>query len=204
MASIERRSVAIVAIVCVAIALGVQVVLAGSGLNPDKTLLSIFTSDGSGYPSVAVRIDGHPISGKYLSYAVSMYVHQSATNGAAVSPQTALKMAIDQVVNRQVVLDEAVRRGFVVTDAEVSTYLAQQVQGALDAPSADLDAVLAANGDADLAAYQADPKVRQSARDLLLMRKLVDSLSEGNPKFDYLAWRSQLRAAATVEIFVAQ
>lgn len=188
------------AVLLLAVGLATAVAVNGAAAQ-EHSLSELRRVANTEFPAIAARVNGHPISGQYLSYSVALIQQQSVARGQPASFQSATKQAIDRLVNRQVMIDAAERHGVRVSDSEVSAYLQAQVDRAADAPAEQYSEVLALNGNKDLSAYAADPRVRQHVRELLMMKKLVDSLTARNPRFDWLAYRDHLRTQAKVELY---
>jgi hypothetical protein len=190
---ISTRASVIAAAVVILVA-GLSVASA-AGRSP-MSVLSLLHQPTSAYPSVAMVINGHAISGS----AINEDVAAGEANG--LSHSAAIQAAVDRAINRELLYEEAVRRGFGASDAEVTAWFARQVDAANQHPeiASTVQDVLAANGDTDLQAYTHDPAVRAHIKRLITSTKLLNSLYAQDPNFDLAAFESGLRTKANIDI----
>jgi hypothetical protein len=198
----------VLAVAAVVVALGVAVVgqmpTAAARASGDTiaSIMSLLHQPTDQFPAVALTVDGHPVSGSFVNYEVTMIQYLAQQRHQTVSRHDAIQIAIDKAVRHELFLSEAQRRGLTVSDAEVSAFVQQQVQNAARQgdPQALMADVLQANGDATVGQYETDPKVLENARDLLLMQKLTQVLQAEQPGVNIVNYYNHLRGSATVQV----
>lgn len=184
-----------------ALLLAVTAALAwAGGVEPNRALLGLFRTPGTGYPSVAAVIDGREVSGQYMAYAVRQIQQNAATAGKSVTRAAAVNQVVDRLASAAAIAREATRRGYSASEDEVTAYLQRQTDEAVQLDPSSAAAVWAANGDADTNAYIHDPAVRALAARMIAGSKMFAALTEADPKFDVVAFTQGLRSTITVEV----
>jgi hypothetical protein len=198
-AELGRRAVLACAMAALLLAGTTALVWAG-GVQPNHALLDLFKTPGTGYPSVAAVIDGREVSGQYMAYAVKQIQQNAATAGKSVTRTAAVNQVVDRLASAAAIAKEAARRGYSASEDEVTAYLQQQTDGAVQLDPASAAAVWAANGDADANAYIHDPAVRALAARMIAGSKMFAALTEADPKFDVAKFTQALRSKIMVEV----
>ncbi len=172
-----------------------------AGPTPDPQLLSLFKTPNTQFPAVAMRIDGQPVSGQYLAYAVKQYEDNAASAGRTVTRAQAVEAVVDHLTTAAAIAHEAARHGYSVSEQEVTTYLTTQTNAAVAAFPAQAAAVWAANGDTDGSAYINDPRVRELAARMIAGGKMLAAMRASDPNFDAHAFAEQLKSSIPVELY---
>jgi len=115
-------------------------------------------------------------------------------NGVKVTRAAAVKQVIDRLATGDAVAKKAAALGYTVSEAEITAYLTDQVNKALQLEPAGIAAVWAANGNADADAYVHDPNVRAIAARLITGGRMLSDMAAADPKFDAKAFTTSLRA----------
>jgi hypothetical protein len=114
------RGIAVLGVVGVALMVGLGQATAGAPSPQVEGARGLLQIDGREYPAVVARVNDRPISGKALARQVYT-VRQANVTGNSV------QIALDQLIVREVLFQEAAARGIVVSEAEARNYaLAQQ------------------------------------------------------------------------------
>lgn len=182
-------------------ALVITAAVAAAGTAPDQQLLSLFRTPNTQFPAVALRVDGQPVSGQYLAYAVKQVEENATAAGQTMTKAQAVQAVVDRLAAAAGLADEATRRGYTASDAEITTYLTRQTQAALATNPAGAAAVWAANGDADGNAYVNDPKVRALTARIIAGAKMLEAMRAADPSFNDQALGEQLRAGISVQLY---
>jgi hypothetical protein len=183
--------------------LAVGVVSARSGQAPDQKLLALYRTPAGKLPAVALRINGHVIGGQFLAYSIAALMQNSAAHGQPMTRAEATAEAVTRAVDRQLLLDEANRRGITVSDSELNAEMTAQVEGAKSfADQSPFLAAMAFNGNASYDEFAKDPKVRNELSERLRMSKLIAILRQEDPAFNLETVRSALRQGGRIETFV--
>ncbi len=95
---------------------------------------------------------------------------------------------------------EATRRGYVVSDAEITAYLTTQTDRALQVDGDVARTVWEANGYATAQEYIQDPAVRGVARQMLLGSKMFSDMTKADPGFDVQSFVAKLKASVDIEV----
>lgn len=193
-------AVGIVAATCL---IAVAAVTAASPFGaPNESMVSRMTTTSGQFPATAARIGSHVVSGTALGHLVAEI--QANALPHRVSVGDAATQALNRLRGRWAMVDEAGREGVQVSEEEVTQYLdavvASAATGSADA-RATFASVMAANGDADAAAYVSDSRVRAYTHDSLMMRGLVEQLLATNPHFDWQAMQTRLASNMNVQTY---
>lgn len=177
--------------------LGVVAIASG---KPGKSALKELWNTPSVYPEVAVTVNGVPISGKWLSYAVVATQTNERENGKAVSSRKkAVQEAIDSIVDAELINQEVAKRGYTASNQDVTDYLAAQVADLLAHPDPDNQSLLDIVGVATWDDYVAHPAVREDVRKQLASATMFAEL-EADPKFSLEKFKKELRRGAAIRV----
>lgn len=176
-------------------------VTAATAPAADQSLLALFKTPNTDFPTTAMIVGGQRVSGQYLAYAVRQFQANSAAHGGPATRADAVGAVIDRLATAAAISAEANKRGYAATDQEITTYLTSQTEGALAIDPSKVAAVWSANGDKDAAAYLADPAVRAIAGRMIAGGKLLAAMQAADPSFDPHAWAEQLKSSVTVQLF---
>lgn len=170
-----------------------------SGKSTESELRQLWNTTNE-YPEVVVTINGTPISGKWLTYAVATARRNDQLHDKPIRSKTkAAKEALDAVIDSELINQEVARRGYTATDQEIDNFLDEQIALILAHPSPENDATLEGMGVTTWAEYKANTAVRDDVAKQVASIKMFTVL-EADPKFDLDKFKKDLRKGADIQI----
>lgn len=138
-----------------------------SAADQQALLSEAIQVNGDQYPEVVATVDGHPISGKNLAQQVYVIQHNPQD---AEFRKDAVNVALNWLIQNQVLLDHANDVGVNVSDNDVKGYIQQvKAQAEQDPGSQELTKELAKQLGVDPADYFDQPSVIQQYKDGLTL-----------------------------------
>jgi hypothetical protein len=176
-----------------------------SGTGRGDALNAALPTPGGDLHEAAATVNGRAIPLYELEATYNM-AKELAPAGTSVSRAATL----DQLVLREAQRQEAVKRGFTATDAEVDAAIAASREGLDEPQSADSRAFVEAYAKSFGTSYDdywRQPGFREIVRRTILTAKFLESVREGAPdaraaEAAVTALNEQLRASADVKILV--
>lgn len=155
---------------------------------------------GANYPAAVARVNNQAVDGQALARRVYIVQHSQAPG---VDKANAVRTALDQLIDEQVLLQVAPSRGIAVTEADARAFAQaqQRLTTQLKSGSArEIVAIYAAQLGVPVADYYTDPRVIETYRQALILGRMRADIVETLPaaqRNDPVAQQAAIRAFVT-------
>jgi hypothetical protein len=161
-------------------------------------------------PAVVARVGNENLSPVAFTRLEGVVRYSNGQRNLGMTEGQIRKSALDRFVRVAAMQQRATAEGIVVTDAEVTSWISDQAarRAALfqhDAQAlADFNAMIAAYGEVNAAAYDHDPRTIAAVRKMILMGKLIERhLGSNAPPDRVESFVQQVIAQAKPQFFIS-